>query len=187
LDDLTVYAIDTSTTTYTSLLINTGVEVLLGTDVSLVISGYRYSSSRYNWGVLQARNVTFSSHSLSPQPGDWQYIKFENYAKDYNAADSTGCFLDGCIIEYAGADSIASVWSYESTPLIKDCTIRNGSGNGIQLYSSSPQIIGTNVINHSKNGIYGTNSSNAVIDSCLVNTCDLNGIYFENSSLAIDN
>lgn len=95
--------------------------------------------------------IVFTSHSSSPSPGHWRGIYFSNYCDD--AVTS----LKHCVIEYGGAgDPYENVLCYESSPVLQDCEIGFGAGNGVRAHTNSanPTLINCRVHHNTSSGVY---------------------------------
>jgi uncharacterized cupin superfamily protein len=80
-------------------------------------------------GALTAERVVFTS--AVPVPGAWKGIEFLNNTKGYLS------HLRGCIVQYAGGDSLGNILCQGSAPLITGDTITNSAAYGIYLSNSS--------------------------------------------------
>jgi parallel beta-helix repeat protein len=106
-------------------------------------------------GVLSASGtetnpITFTSSKLSPQPGDWGYIKFTN--KD----DISTLFH--CTVEYG-----SGLFINGSNPLIESSIIRKHSGGGILIQGASPVIRKSKISKNSTSGIFVVSSGSPLI------------------------
>ncbi|MCK4413451.1 MAG: metallophosphoesterase [Candidatus Eisenbacteria sp.] len=94
-------------------------------------------------------------------------------AEEYNylrIASSTSR-LRHCIIEDAGKVSIldqGGLWIDNCSPVIEDCTVRNGSWHGIYITGSSacPTIRTTGIANNSGDGIDGDDGAGMTVINC---------------------
>ncbi len=165
-------------------------------------------------GTLIARGtptqiITFTSNRPNPQACDWEEIKFRDSSADA-VFDGEGNYLSGCImeyckVEYAGANQYAihldhaspflhyvtvannNAWSYSvaagifiwfSSPTIAHCTVSNSGIYGIlsEDSSSSPTITHCTVSN-SGHGIAPHSGSSPTITHCSIFNNRYNGIY----------
>ena len=102
--------------------------------------------------------ILFTSDQETPAPGDWYGIWF------YNTTDDPSSVLDHCIIDYAGKVTGGSqvinspVLLLESSPTIKNCTIRYSGNYGIANRNGAPLIEDNIFNNNTKYDIYFTGS-----------------------------
>lgn len=73
----------------------------------------------------EAEPIRFTSAAAAPSAGDWNSL----YA--YLGAVVN---LGHCVVEYAGG--VAAIQVYSSNVTVRDCTVRDNSGHGIQLVSA---------------------------------------------------
>jgi len=136
-------------------------------------------------GTLVARGtnsnkIIFTSAQNSPEPGDWEFIKFTDSSVgakfDQNSNYLSGSILQHAVIEYGGdegitischqipyLDSIIFRYNYnhiyfKKHAVIKNSTFNNNSGNhdGLVIYSdSSLKIFNSNFNNNLSNGYKG--------------------------------
>ena len=79
-----------------SLTIEKGASILMKSGGRITVSGTNEYGSLLAVGCADTL-ITFSSFSNTPQPGDWNYIQFNEGA--------TNCILEYCKIEYGGGNS----------------------------------------------------------------------------------
>ncbi|MEW6096023.1 MAG: T9SS type A sorting domain-containing protein [bacterium] len=130
-----------------TLTIDAGVTIRIDKNNSIIIGNLN------NSGCLQANGaegayITFTSHQLHRNPGDWGYVKFDEYSQN--------SYLDYCNIEYAGEDSEgakSAVWCTGVAPKISYVDISKVYSHGIMCEygskistSASPTIIYTTIV-----------------------------------------
>ncbi len=106
------------------------------------------------YGELIARgtvtdSIIFTSNNATPQPGDWDYIDFQDASVDA-VLDSDGNYVSGCVLEYCRIEYGTGIGCYNASPFISHSTITGNSarGRGSAIYcdcQSSP-IISNNTI-----------------------------------------
>ena len=159
-----------------TLTIQPGVVVKFAAGKALSISGGLIARGTAN------SPITFTSNSLSPQPGDWGFIKFENSSIDATF-DGDGNYTGGSIIqhavvEYTGSDSNnwAAIYADGASPLIDSTAVRHGTGSGIYLVSSSSSLTNNTVTNNGGTGIYLNSSASRLTNNTVTNNGGT-GIY----------
>lgn len=97
-----------------ALTLEPGVLVKFDAGASLEIGGT--NASLIAVGTVED-SITFTSLSQSPQPGDWDYIKFKQGAID--------CKMEYCVVKYGGANPSWGMIDVSGNALlsIKTCTI----------------------------------------------------------------
>lgn len=106
-----------------SLTIEPGT-IILFTDGSKLKTGGADNSLLVADGTAE-KPITFSSAADSPQPGDWQYIEFDE-GTDANSS------LSYCTIEYGGTEFWGIIDIADCSVNINNCVIQNAV-NGITL------------------------------------------------------
>jgi len=108
-----------------------GVEVRFDGDFQILVGNNHGSYP----GALRAVGtvvspVLFTSNAVSPVPGDWNCIRFYNYAVD----DS--CFFEYTTFEYGGSSNTMIYLEY-SSPTFNNCTFRNMNQSAISPHNNS--------------------------------------------------
>ena len=122
--------------------------------------------------------ITFTSNVGSPTPGSWKGIQFD-------ATANVTSVVAFCVVEYAGASpNNASIFYNNSAPpiTISNCTIRLGSGNGIDFKFADPRVTKSTIRQNAGYGIYGNFSLSFIVDSCTVSGNTLGGIFMGTNS-----
>ena len=107
--------------------IEPGVTIAMGEDSHISV-GY-YSSAKLTAVGTEEKPITFTSNAKDKAAGDWDGIRFYEYASKSSA-------LKYCNIEYAGGD-YAPVYIYNTAISIENCTITNNSNYGVNANSES--------------------------------------------------
>ncbi|MFC1885074.1 right-handed parallel beta-helix repeat-containing protein, partial [Thermodesulfobacteriota bacterium] len=147
-----------------TLTIEPGVEVRFDPGTRLVIG-----TNSGNYGALIAQGtaqsqIRFTTNDANPAPGQWRCIYFAN------RSDDTTSIMEHCIVEYGGLTENANIYCYSASPTIRNCTISNSSGHGINLaYSSSPTIEGNTITDNDQDGINGSDNALPVISNNVIN------------------
>ncbi len=161
--------------TTATLTIEAGVTITFEQGTGLYISG---SSGRVPALVAQGTEsepIVFTSNAGSPAPGDWKGIYFGYYA------DDTASILEHCVVEYAGLTNGANIYAYESSPAIRNCTLRYSSGSGFRGYKNSSAIENCRIDENRSNGLYLDYYSAPQVTGCTITGNAGHGIYFQNS------
>ena len=114
-----------------TLTIEPGVMVKFENEMALQIDGELIAI-----GTGDDR-ITFTSASSNPLPNDWMSITFSNTSTDAEFDGTgnwvSGCVLENCIVEYAGAGdyTTGAVTIDNCLPYIHSCIIRNNHASGI--------------------------------------------------------
>lgn len=117
------------------LTIDPGVVVKFNTAKSLQISGTLKAEG------TNINPINFTSNQTSPAQKDWDYILFNDQSSDYDTTLHTGCIMNYCIIEYAGASGVSyngAIRINSSFPYISNCKIRNNGTVGIAVSYNDP-------------------------------------------------
>ena len=146
-------------------------------------------------GTLLARGdvenlITFTSNQSSPQPDDWEYIKFRDSSTDATFSDgsySSGSIMEYCIVEYGDNNRddgtneyyTGMVWCDKSAPLIKNVTIRESYGNGLAFTDASGAdslvVINCTITNNNSIGLtFYQSSSKVIVRNCTITNDNLN-------------
>ncbi|MBI2429564.1 MAG: right-handed parallel beta-helix repeat-containing protein [Ignavibacteriales bacterium] len=144
-----------------TLIIDPGVVVKFNSGTGLIVGG-----------MIVADSVLFTSNVVTPSPGDWNGIEFQN------SADVNSIFNNN-IVEYGGAGSNAANIFYKTgAPNIKitNSLIRYSSNHGINPRSSSPRIYNTAIRQNAGYGIFADLSLNFIVDSCTISNNTVGGI-----------
>ncbi len=119
-----------------TLIIQSGVTVYFERGTRLIIGstntlpGFR--------GRLQATGVTFTANRSTAAAGDWQGIRFDDSATDGGSNN----FLDGCVVEFAGADVSGAVVINRSRPVFRNGTIvRDSLSSGVHVTTGAAATI----------------------------------------------
>lgn len=84
----------------------------------------------------------------APTPGDWQGLSF--------GSGSDASVVEETIIRYAGANGMASIELQSADITLKNVTIENGAGPGIDLNgTSAPTIMGGSISNNGGSAVAG--------------------------------
>ncbi len=161
--------------TTATLTIEAGVTITFEQGTGLYISG---SSGRVPALVAQGTEsepIVFTSNADSPAPGDWKGIYFGYYA------DDTASILEHCVVEYAGLTNGANIYACESSPAIRNCTLRYSSGSGFRVYKNSSAIENCRIDENRSNGLYLDYYSAPQVTGCTITGNAGHGIYFQNS------
>ena len=153
-----------------TLTIEPGVSVEFMDYYSFTIYGKLVAIGTENDSIL------FTSGQMTPNPDDWEYIKFEDSSDDNS-------IISYAKIEYANY----GIWCDSSSPSISNNTISNNYYYGILCkYTSSPSISNNTISN---NNYYGISCSYYSSPSISNNTISNNnyGIYCYYSSSSISN
>ena len=122
--------------------INAGVTVTVEDGVEI-----RFNNSRYLqvFGTLNATGTKFTSSSATPTKGIWDgiYVSYEGNASfgDIN--------LTNCTVEYA-----QNIWCRKGTLTLKNTTLDNFSGYGVQVYAQGTLDISETTIKNTNHPIY---------------------------------
>ena len=177
--DITVYSSTRSPYSDTApnqatLTLEPGVEVRFEQGTGLYV-GKASSLSAYGYhGALYAQAtsdepIIFTSNADTPAPGEWKGIYF------HNATYDAGSLIEHCTVEYAGNTNNANIYITNAKPVIRNSTIQDGSGYGIQLSTSAfPTIEQCNIKENAEGGLYLDDTSRGEISG---NVIDENGGY----------
>ena len=107
----------------TTLTIEPGVEVRMGTNLLIQVGGYNSSDppGALNAVGTAAAPIRFTSNSQTPAPGNWGNILI------YNMADDDRTRLSHCIIEYAGYSNRNALSVHDARPVISSCVFLNNA------------------------------------------------------------
>ena len=129
------------------LTIDPGTTIMGATSTRLQIG---YSSSL--GGLLAvgtpAEPIIFTTADPAPAPGQWNGVYFDNATVDAISV------LAHCVVEYAGQSVTGNIYVSNSSPVIRNCTVRHGLSNGIGIASASPTIEFNDIVD---NTLYGVN------------------------------
>jgi len=169
------------TATASTLTIDPGVTIKFNSNTALQVG------SGTTKGVLIAKGtstnkILFTSNQVTPTAGYWYGITFSG-----DAASTSS--LEYATIEYAGTGagySNANLTLSSSSPVIKNCLIRNSAGSGIYLTSAlSWPIIRDSEITGNKWGIYSYNS-NPYITNTKIYSNPTYGVYNASTTMDVD-
>lgn len=194
-----------------NILVETSATLTIDSGVTVQFDSGSYSLQIS--GALRAigtsgQMITFTSNTVSPKPGYWGYILFNNTSTPYDSSLGTGCIMKYCVVEYAGgvttATNDAAIRCDAAFPLITYCTIRYNVVCGIGLFYSStiprgyvisithchiynsPTLFPFGIEGGGINvGSYGDNLvviSNDTIHGCQSGSNDGGGLSFNNNS-----
>lgn len=162
-----------------TLTIEPGVTVKFALGKALSVSGELIAI-----GTAQ-QPIVFTSNSVSPQSGDWGYIKFESTSVNAEY-DGDGNYISGSIIqhgvvEYTGSDSSnsAAIYIDGASPFINASTVRYGDQSGIYLRNSSSHLTNNTITNHNY-GVVASNSPLLMTGNTLANNrqgIEISGTY----------
>ncbi|MBI3502962.1 MAG: PKD domain-containing protein [Bacteroidetes bacterium] len=125
-----------------TLTIDPGVMVKFNSKKSLQISGILRAIG------TNTAQITFTSNTITPASGDWDYILFNTQATDYDTTAKTGCIMQYCIVEYGGGDpSKGAVHAPDAVPYFNYCNIRNNANSGLFINASGPAFKTVYIIN----------------------------------------
>jgi flagellar hook assembly protein FlgD len=168
-------------TTSATLTIDPGVIVKFGANVGMQIG----NSSGYK-GVLNAKGtaayrILFTSSQTTPTAGYWSGISFFG-----DAASSS--VVEQATIEYAGSGgaSTGNITLNSTSPVIRNCTIRNSSQSGI--YASSAQnwpVIIDSEVTGNKWGVYSS-SSNPYVTNTKITGNTTAGVWNASTNMDVD-
>jgi len=146
-----------------TLTIEPGVIVRFDAGKALSISGGLVAR-----GTAQSP-ITFTANTATPTPGFWGFIKFENSSVDATF-DGDGNYTGGSIIqhavvEYAGSDenNPAAIVMDRAAPFIDQSTVRKSLRDGIRVSEGGITIRDNTVQNNQGTGIDVTTSSQAFV------------------------
>ena len=155
-----------------TLTIEPGVSVEFMDYYSFTIYGKLVAIGTENDSIL------FTSGQMTPNPDDWEYIKFEDSSDDNS-------IISYAKIEYANY----GIWCDSSSPSISNNTISNNYYYGILCkYSSSPSISNNTISNNNYYGISCSYYSSPSISNNTISNNNYSGIYcYYSSSPSISN
>lgn len=149
---------------HATLTIQPGVEIRFNQRAALYIDD----------GILDSRGtdtqkIIFTSNEAIPEPGDWDYILF-------NGDSASDSILEHVIIEYGGRTASTYqtlVHIIDSSPILRDCILRQSETDGIDFQSSSDaQIIRCDIINNNRAGVWVTDQQ-PLITGCGITANDI--------------
>ncbi|MGB2869467.1 MAG: right-handed parallel beta-helix repeat-containing protein [Bacteroidota bacterium] len=149
------------------LTIEPGVVVKFNGGTALLVAGKIVANG--NGG----NPITFTSSSVSPAPGSWNGIEFQNSA-------NVGSVFNYCIVQYAGGGVNASAVFYITGAYsigITNGTFRFNSAHGVNTRASSPTISKTTFDHNGGYGVFSDLLSNFVVDSCTITNNTMGGIH----------
>ncbi|MCP4709640.1 MAG: hypothetical protein GY869_13520, partial [Planctomycetes bacterium] len=130
---ITVYK---DATTPATLTIEAGVEIRFNGNLELTIGTSNLKGALIAQGTVDDP-ILFTSNAEMPAPGDWQGICFEA------PTDDALTILEHCIIEYGGYSNRSNIMVNNSSPTIKNNTLRYSSYYGIRVIGEdSAPVIG---------------------------------------------
>lgn len=160
------------TTSEPTLTIEPGVEVRFNGVYTLNIGYSNLYKGRLNAQGTALRPIIFTSNKTTLQAGDWYGIQFNGHA-------STESILEYVIVEYGGYNW-GNIYLYNSSPIIKNSTIRYSKSSGIYgREDSSPIIIDSTISNNSTYGIYTKETVSLNITGSIISNSESYGIYTE--------
>lgn len=125
--------------------------------------------------------VIFTSNDPAPAPGKWKGITLS-----YGSANST---LDYTTVEYGGSGGLATnanLACASSSPIIRNCTIRNSAGSGVYLSgATNSPVIADSAITGNKWGVYAS-SSNPFITNTTITGNTTAGVWNSTTSPDVD-
>jgi parallel beta-helix repeat protein len=138
-----------------TLTIDPGVELQFDPNTFLQV-GYYGTGTLVANGTDEA-NIKFTSGSETPATGDWHGVYFSNLTGD-------GSILKSAIVEYGGKDDWGSVYVNNSSPTIRECTIRHSLNFGVTVVNPSayPELY-CNTITANSIGIHVEGNANPTI------------------------
>jgi parallel beta-helix repeat protein len=142
----------------TTLLIESGAEVLFDGDYSLAVGAASGAPGALIAEGTADSPILFSSTGAAPAGGGWQDIVF------YATAESSS-LLDYCVLAYGGSSS-AAVRLCNASPTIRNTIIRDSRHAGIHVRGSSPSLAGNRIVNCGTYGIYFLSASSPHISDC---------------------
>ncbi len=166
--DIYVYG----TTTEPTLTIEPGVVVKFDGPWTLYIGYFSYKGRLNAQGTLTAP-IVFTSNKATPPPGDWGGLQFYNHA-------TTESILDYVTVEYGGGSgyNVYNIYIDNSSPTIKNSTIRYSYSYGIYAGSSAFTVIDSIISNNGTYGIYAVSGTDSTITTTITgSTISNNGAY----------
>jgi parallel beta-helix repeat protein len=152
-----------------SLTIENGVVVKFNAGTGLIVSGKLVSSG-----------VTFTANSVTPTPGFWNGIEFQNTA-------NVGSVFTNCLVEFGGGGTTVSNIFYKTGAFsipISWCMVTNSFLHGINTRASSPAITNCSIKNNLGFGVFSDLLSNFSVDSSTVSNNTQGGIRIPLNSSA---
>ena len=144
-----------------TLTVEPGVIVKFAQNTGIQVGSTTAKGNLVTRGTATGK-VVFTSNQTSPTPGFWSGISLYNDT----ARAST---LEQTVIEYGGAgaaSSNANLVFNGSSPLLKNCQIRNSAGSGIYMTNATawPLIVDSELTGN-KWGVYSSNSNPAIMNT----------------------
>jgi len=183
-----------------SVIVEEGVTLTIEPNVTVKVAG-QYALQV--GGGLVARGtetepIIFTTTEITPIPGSWGYIKFEDSSMDAIFDDSeyvSGSILQYCTVEYAGgSDAYGGVWADSASPFIDNCEILQNANSGLYLRSDASIIISNNTISGNSavdGGGISIHSGAATISDNMISDNSANndggGIYASSANVTIQN
>ncbi len=126
--------------------------------------------------------VIFTSDMPNPAPGDWHGIYFAAHSDDAITS------LQHCVIEYGGAGAAyENVQCYESSPVLSNCEISYGAGNGVRAYTNNarPTLTDCWIHDNTSSGVYAEPGTVSINGGVIENNPSY-GIYIQEASAAMN-
>ncbi len=159
----------------TTLAIEPDVHVRFETGLSLRVAGTLIARG------TEQQPIVFTSDQPTPAAGDWGRVEFLDQAEDaeFDATGGyvSGCILEHCSVEYAGADNYGAINVNGAAPFVSHCEVRDSLKYGIYVYGAPPmRIESCDVHDNGGNGIWFYNSGgNTLVDNIVRRNGDSHG------------
>ena len=198
-EDTTWTAFDSPYEMIASVIVEEEVTLTIEPDVIIKVAG-QYAL-QVGGGLVargtETKPIIFTTTEISPVPGSWGYIKFEDSSMDAIFDDDgnyvSGSILQYCTVEYGGGSGEGAVWIGSASPFIDNCVIRQNATKGLYLYSSA-SIISNNTISGnsatSGGGIYTYDATVTISNNTISGNSANNyggGIYTYDGTVTISN
>lgn len=169
------------------LNIEPGTTVKFDADKALTVDGYLTAS-----GTSNAMIVFTSNASISPAPGDWDYIQLRDQAVDLAPSDLITNTIRYALIEYAGGADVednAAVRVNGDSPWVTYSTIRHSASDGIRAFNDGAPVLSVDtIIDNAGWGVWVGNDAAPVTPTVAYSTIAGNGgggVYVAGSRAAL--
>ncbi len=148
------------TTSPSTLTIDPGVTVKFASGAGLQIANGASQGALVAQGTAGNR-ITFTRNGTS---GTWVGLSFHD-----------GTIDNSTIIEYADVQYSTGVYITQASPVIRNSTITDVTGNGLYLITSNPTLENVTISNNGSYGIYMPYSSSPVINGGSITNTNTTG------------
>ncbi len=127
----------------------------------------------------QEEPVEITIDSQYPSPAFWYGITFADYA------DDTLSELNHCLIEYGGRDGIYNIMCNSSSPVLNNCTSRDGDGPGVYCSGDAQPVLTGCILDHNTGCGFESDDSSPELYDCVIYGNGSSGCCIGGNSLPV--